>query len=201
MKKELNFFENWNDEQEESDSCENTSPQIDLQLRQLIKRVIESLLFSSAEPLPLPKIREITDEIAPLPPRHLKEILTELQNEYIATRRAFRLERIAQGFQLRTHEEYAPYIEKLNRQKRGEKLSYAATEVLTIIAYKQPITRPQIDAIRGVDSSGTVAQLLERDLIEPVGKLEVPGRPTLFSVTKEFLKHFGLSDIKDLTHA
>ncbi len=78
------------------------------------------------------------------------------------------------------------------------KLSHAATEVLAIIAYRQPITRPQIDAIRGVDSSGTLTQLLERNLVEPLGKLEAPGRPTLFGTTKEFLKHFGLKDLSEL---
>jgi segregation and condensation protein B len=201
MTKELNFFQEEIETTDEElplfDSAEE-QPQIEAHLCQLVKRVIEALLFASQDPLPLQKIRDVTDSIIPLPPRFLKKILKELQEDYISQQRAFRLEFIAQGYLLRTHEEYRPYIEMLYRQKRGEKLSYAATEVLAIIAYKQPITRPQIDAIRGVDSSGTVAQLLERNLIEPIGKLEAPGRPTLYGVTKEFLKHFGLSDVKDL---
>ena len=92
----------------------------------------------------------------------------------------------------------SPYIEAIGVSRRGEKLSQAAAEVLAIIAYKQPITRPQIDAIRGVDSSGTIYNLLERQLIEPLGKLEAPGRPTLFGITKNFLEHFGLKDVKQL---
>jgi segregation and condensation protein B len=172
--------------------------QVDSHIVHHVKRVVEALLFSSSEPLPLQKIREITDSISALKPRDLRKIIEELQQEYISQQHAFQIEEIAQGYVLRTHEEYAPYIDMLNRQKRGEKLSYASTEVLAIIAYRQPITRSQIDAIRGVDSSGTVAQLLERNLIEPVGKMETAGRPTLYGTTKEFLKHFGLRDISDL---
>lgn len=171
---------------------------IGMQVRSHTKRVIEALLFSSPDPLSIQKIREVTDTFCSMLPRHLRQILEELQQEYIAQQRAFRLEEIAQGYVLRTHEEYAPYIEILQKQKRGEKLSPAATEVLAIIAYRQPITRPQIDAIRGVDSSGTLMQLLERQLIETQGKLEAPGRPTLYVTTKEFLKHFGLKDQNDL---
>lgn len=172
--------------------------QIDNQLKSHMKRVIEALLFASAEPISLQKIRDVIDSFHPLKPRQIKKILDELQEDYISQQHAFRLEEIAQGYALRTHEEYAPYIELLYRNKRGEKLSHASTEVLAIIAYRQPMTRPQIDAIRGVDSSGTIAQLLERDLIEPRGKLEAPGRPTLYGTTNAFLKHFGLKDIEQL---
>ncbi|MBA3722658.1 MAG: SMC-Scp complex subunit ScpB [Parachlamydiaceae bacterium] len=207
MSKDLNFFNNdietLNLEEivQKFDDLNETNEdlaKIDVHLIQHVKRVIEALLFASNDPIPLLKIREITETIAPLKPRKLRQIIEELQQEYLTQKRAFKLEEIAQGYVLRTHEEYAPYIELHYRQRRGEKLSYAATEVLAIIAYRQPITRPQIDAIRGVDSSGTVAQLLERNLIEPVGKLEAPGRPMLYATTKEFLKHFGLKDITEL---
>lgn len=163
-----------------------------------VKRIIEALLFSSNTPIPFSKLREVTDSLQPLRPKILRELLDELQHEYIAQQRAFRLEEIAEGFIVRTCEEYAPYIDLMLRNKRTEKLSHAAAEVLAIIAYKQPATRPQIDAIRGVDSSGTVQNLLERQLIEPVGKLEAPGRPTLYGITKEFLLHFGLKNIAEL---
>lgn len=174
------------------------SEQIDQQLRRHVQRVIEALLFASPEPLTLAKIREVTDTIIPCRPRQLRDMLEELKQEYLAQARAFRLEEIAQGYVLRTHEEYSPYLDLLHRQKRGEKLSPASTEVLAIIAYRQPITRPQIDAIRGVDSSGTLVQLFERGLIEPIGKLEAPGRPTLYGTTREFLKHYGLKDLSEL---
>jgi segregation and condensation protein B len=178
-------------------SPKDSFDQIESQVRTHVKRVVEALLFSCPEPLSIQKIREVTDTFSALAPRHLRRILEELQQEYISQQRAFRLEEIAQGYVLRTHEEYAPYIEILQRQKRGEKLSPAGTEVLAIIAYRQPITRPQIDAIRGVDSSGTLMQLLERQLVETQGKLEAPGRPTLYVTTKEFLKHFGFKDHED----
>lgn len=163
-----------------------------------LKRIIEALLFASSEPLPFNKIREVTDTFKVIKPRFLRQILEELQHDYLTQQRAFRLEEIAQGFLMRSCEEYSSYIELLYRNKRTEKLSQAAAEVLAIIAYRQPITRPQIEAIRGVDSSGTVQNLLERQLIEPVGKLEAPGKPTLYGITKDFLKHFGLKDLKDL---
>lgn len=201
MARELNFLEDMQElkKEEGEDKEENFSLHtIDQALASHVKRVVEALLFTYPEPLPLVKIREITDTILPLRPRQLREIIEELKQEYIAQQRAFRLEEIAQGYILRTHEDYAPYLTLLHRQKRAEKLSSAATEVLAIIAYRQPITRPQIDAIRGVDSSGTIAQLLERDLIESLGKLEAPGRPTLYGTTKEFLKHFGLKDLNEL---
>jgi segregation and condensation protein B len=204
MTKELNLFQSELDAlstplETQEDALEGVDDsQIDQQLQHHLKRVIEALLFASHEPVPLTKIREITDTILPVRPRRLRQLVDELKQEYLAQQRAFKLEEIAQGYVLRTYEEYAPYLELLYRQKRGEKLSQASTEVLAIIAYRQPITRPQIDAIRGVDSSGTVMQLLERQLIEPVGKLEAPGRPTLYSTTKEFLKHFGLKDLSEL---
>lgn len=171
--------------------------QIDQQLQQHLKRVVEALLFASPDPLPFTKIREVTDTILPLRPVQLRQILNELKQDYITHQRAFQLEEIAQGYVLRTHEEYAPYLNLLHRQRRSEKLSHASTEVLAIIAYRQPITRPQIDAIRGVDSSGSLMQLLERQLIESMGKLDTPGRPTLYGTTREFLKHFGFKDLNE----
>lgn len=197
MAKELNLF------QSEIEVAMDEEPAVELeqisdQIRSHAKRVIEALLFSTHEPVQLNKIREVTDTFCAMAPRQIRGILEELKQEYIGHQRAFRLEEIAQGYVLRTHEEYAPYIDLLNRQRRGEKLSYAGTEVLAIIAYRQPITRPQIDAIRGVDSSGTLMQLLERQLVEPLGKLEAPGRPMLYGTTKEFLKHFGFKDISAL---
>jgi segregation and condensation protein B len=167
-------------------------------IRQQAKRIIEALLFASSDPLPFNKIREITDSFHPLKPRLLRDLINELQQEYLSQQRAFRLEEIAEGFLLRTCEEYSVFIDLLHRNKRTEKVSQASAEVLAIIAYKQPITRPQIESIRGVDCSGIVQNLLERQLIEPIGRLEAPGRPTLYGTTKYFLQHFGLKSIEDL---
>lgn len=166
--------------------------------RTRFKRIIEALLFVSHEPISFNKIREVLDSVEPLKPRQIQDLLQEMAEEYILQQRAFRLEEIAQGYILRTCKEYGPYIDSLFRNKRTEKLSPAAAEVLAIIAYRQPITRPQIEAIRGVDSSGIIQSLLERQLIEPVGRMEAPGRPTLYGITTYFLKHFGLRDLKEL---
>lgn len=163
-----------------------------------VKRLIEAMLFSGNEPLSFNKIREITDAFHPLKPRQIKDLIYELQTEYLTQQRGFRLEEIGEGYLLRTCEEFSPYIDLLYRNKRTERLSQAAAEVLAIIAYRQPITRPQIESIRGVDSSGVIVSLLERELIAAVGKMEAPGRPTLFGITQEFLTHFGLKDVKEL---
>lgn len=168
-------------------------------IRQQAKRIIEALLFASSDPLPFNKIREITDSFQPLKPRVLRDLINELQQEYLSQQRAFRLEEIAEGFLLRTCEEYSVFVDLLHRNKRTEKVSQASAEVLAIIAYKQPITRPQVEAIRGVDCSGIVQNLLERQLIEPIGRLDAPGRPTLYGTTKYFLQHFGLKSTEDLT--
>lgn len=167
-------------------------------LRKHVKGIIEALLFASSEPLPFQKIRDITDGFHPYPPKILLEIIQELKYDYLSQQRAFQLEEIAGGYLLRTCTEYQTYIEQIHRNKRGEKLSQAALEVLSIVAYRQPITRSQIDSIRGVDSSGVMQVLLDRQLIQSVGRLEAVGRPTLFGVTQEFLKHFGLKNVDDL---
>lgn len=180
------------------DVATSEEPDGELRTQVQLKRVIEALLFASGEPLPFNKIREITDTFHPLSTRELRNILQSIQEEYLLQQRAFRLEEIAQGYVLRTCEEYSPYIELLGRSKRNEKITQASAEVLAIIAYRQPITRAQIEGIRGVDCSGHISNLLERQLVQPVGKLEAPGRPTLYGITKDFLRHFGLRDIKEL---
>lgn len=168
-------------------------------IRQQAKRIIEALLFASSEPLPFNKIREIIDSFHPLKPKLLRDLINELQQEYLSQQRAFRLEEIAEGFLLRTCEEYSNFVDLLFKNKRTEKVSQASAEVLAIIAYKQPITRPQIEAIRGVDCSGIIQNLLERQLVEHAGRLEAPGRPMLYGTTKYFLLHYGLKSIEDLS--
>lgn len=171
---------------------------VENQLQFQLKRLIEALLFASSTPVSFEKLRQVVDSMHVLKPRMLRTLILELQHEYLSQRRAFRLEEIAQGFILRTCEEFGPYIDHLTTGRRGEKLSNAAAEVLAIIAYRQPVTRPQIDAIRGVDSSGTIQNLLERQLIEVVGKQETAGRPSLYGITKLFLEHFGLRSLQEL---
>lgn len=164
----------------------------------LIKRIVESLLFASNEALSFQRLRDIIEAKIPVKPKMLRDAIDDLQEDYAAQARAFRLEESPLGYLLKTKEEYAGYIEQLFRNKRTEKLSQAAIEVMAIIAYKQPITKPEVDAIRGVDCSGTLQNLLERELIEPRGKRDAPGRPTLYATTAHFLTHFGLRSLEEL---
>lgn len=163
-----------------------------------IKRILEALLFAHQAPLSFAKMREVINAHTPCKPRLLRRLLDEMNEDYAKMGRSFKLTEIAGGFQLRTLPQFAPYIETLLHNKRGEKLSPASLEVLAIIAYRQPITRPKVESIRGVDCSGVIHSLLERGLIEVVGRLEAPGRPSLYGVTKEFLIHFGLRDLSEL---
>ena len=163
-----------------------------------VKKIIEALLFASNEPLSFQRLREIIETKLPLKPKLLRDALEDLREDYIDQQRSFLLEENPLGYILKTREEYSGYVEQLFRNKRGEKLSQAAIEVMAIIAYKQPITKPQIDAIRGVDCSGTMQNLLERELVQHVGKLDAPGRPTLFGTTPHFLAHFGLKSLEEL---
>ncbi len=163
-----------------------------------LKQIIEALLFSSADPLPFKKIKEITDAHTPTAPTELKELIEELKREYQKEQRGYVIDEIAGGYLFRTIAETAPFVSLLHRDRRGERLSKAAMEVVAIIAYKQPITRAEIDRLRGVDSAGSLHSLLERGLIEVTGKLMQPGRPSQYGVTKRFLQHFGLKHLDEL---
>ena len=183
----------------ENIQAEQRAKQQERFIRQRGKQIIEALLFSHSDPLSFNKIKEIVDSFQVFKPRVVKDLIMELQQEYLSQQRAFRIEEIGEGFLLRTCEEYSPFIDILKNNKRSEKLSHASAEVLAIIAYKQPITRPQVEAIRGVDCSGIIYNLLERQLIESTGKLEAPGRPSLYGTTKDFLQHFGLRNTEELS--
>jgi segregation and condensation protein B len=165
-----------------------------------MKRIIEALLFASSEPLPLQKLKEVIQTHYPVRSSELKKLIETLSQEYENEGHAFQIAEIGGGYLLRTVEEMRPFLDVLHQDRRGDKLSRAATEVLAIIAYRQPITRREMEEIRGVDCSGTVISLTERGLIEPIGRKEAPGRPIQYGVTKQFLQYFGLKDLEDLTN-
>ncbi len=169
-----------------------------MELAKTAKQIIEALLFSSAEPLPLEKIHEIIQSFHPFTLIEVKELLTSIKEKYAREDQALQLDEVSNAFILRTKLIFRPYIEKLKGIKRQEKLSMAAYEVLAIISHKQPITRASIDAIRGVDSSNIVYSLIDKELIHSMGKEESLGRPTLYGVTSKFLSHFGLKNLEDL---
>ncbi|MFH0813767.1 MAG: SMC-Scp complex subunit ScpB [Pseudomonadota bacterium] len=156
--------------------------------------ILESLLFSSEMPIKVEKFHEIFPDI---PQKELREIIIELKGEYERLNRSFSIREVANGFQLCTKPEYSEWIKKF-KKIRPSRLSSATMETLAIIAYKQPITRAEIDEIRGVDSGGIIRSLLERKLVKLLGKKEVPGRPLLYGTTPKFLVMFGLKGLKDL---
>ena len=158
-----------------------------------LESIIESLVFASDKPLALKQLGDLMGESDLI---KIREHVTAIQNRYPSTR-GIQLHGVAGGFQFRTSPENATYVQKLLAQK-PVRLSRAQLETLAIVSYRQPITRPEIDEIRGVDSGGALKTLLDRSLIRILGKREEPGRPMLYGTTKDFLEFFNLSDLKDL---
>ncbi len=156
--------------------------------------IIESLLFASGEPLSLKDISEIIE----LNTLDTKEILQKMIREYEIEKRGIKLIEIEKKYQLVTKEENSCFIEQLLKTNSSQSISQAALETLSIVAYKQPVTRVDVDEIRGVKSDRALQTLLQKSLIKETGRLDVPGRPILYSTTEEFLKHFGLESIKEL---
>lgn len=159
------------------------------------KAVLECLLFATTEPLGLRQIREA---IHPMDMKALQALVVELQNEYDQRGCGLQIVELAGGYQMATRPRYANWLVNFQKKKRRSGLSVAMLETLAIIAYKQPIIRAEIDAIRGVDSSGVVHSLQETGLIEVVGQKQVPGRPNLYGTTNDFLKYFGLKSLSDM---
>lgn len=161
--------------------------------RSQLKSVLESLLFVAEAPLTIQRLAEAAGETDK---KEILAVLMELQSEYENHARGIRLVEVAGGYQMRTPKENAEQIKKLY-QGRPSRMSRATLETLAIIAYKQPLTRAEIEEIRGVDVDGVLSTLLERQLIRIVARKDVPGRPFLYGTTREFLELFNL---KDLTH-
>ena len=159
-----------------------------------IKSIIESILFVTGEPLSL---REIAINLE-MPPRYVEEVLNEMILDYETSSRGIKLISIKDEYQLVTKSENSDYIQKLLKKNKIQSLSQASLESLAIIAYKQPITRIDIDEIRGVKSESAIQKLIEKNLIKESGRLDVPGRPILYSTTDEFLRQFELNDLKEL---
>lgn len=154
--------------------------------------IVESLLFAADKPLTLKQIGDLVGE-GDL--SHVREAVASLEAHYYE--RGIQLHAVAGGHQFRTHPKNASWVQKLLAQK-PVRLSRALLETLAIVAYRQPITRPEIDEIRGVDSGGTLKTLMDRVLVRILGKKEEPGRPILYGTTRDFLEFFNLKDLKDL---
>ena len=157
-------------------------------------QVIEALLFAADAPVKLNRLAELAE----VPPETVRAVIDGLNANYQETGRTFRVQRVAQGFQLYTMPMYAEFVRRLYQHQYTHKLSRAALEVLAIIAYKQPVTRPEVEQLRGVDCSGPLVTLLERRLIATYGRASRPGNPFLYRTTPEFLRYFGLAGLEDL---
>lgn len=157
------------------------------------KAIIEALLFVSTEPLSIEQITKITD----IPAEEVQELIYNLQKKYAQEGHGFYIIEVANGFQFTTKSEYFSFVEKLYKPRLSS-LSHAALETLAIIAYKQPITRSEIEAIRGVKVDKTINTLAEKKLVEEKGRKDSPGKPILFGTTNEFLQYFGLKDLSQL---
>lgn len=160
-----------------------------------IKSAIEALLFVSGNPLTIKDFSNALNVEEDL----ILQILEEMINGYeLDEQRGIKLISINKEYQLVSKAENSEYIQKLLKKNKRQSLSQASLESLAIIAYKQPITRIDIDEIRGVKSESAIQKLIERDLIKEVGRLDVPGRPILYGTTEEFLRQFGLKELKEL---
>lgn len=158
------------------------------------KGIIESLLFTFGEPLSYKHIGEVLD----LDVRKVKKLIGKMKVEYSTLSRGLVIKEFNDKVQLSTKPEYGSYIKKLVKSDSRQNLSQAALETLALTAYKQPITKSEIDDIRGVRSDRAVATLLERGLIKEAGRLEATGRPILYTTTDDFLKYFGFKNINEL---
>jgi len=159
-----------------------------------LKSVVESLLFVHDQPLSLDRLALILEEHER---SDIRQALDELVQEYGASERGIVLAQVAGGYQLRSRPENADYIRRLTRSK-GVKFSQSALETLAIIAYRQPVTRAEVEYLRGVDSGGVLKSLLEKKLLRILGKKDVPGKPLIYGTSREFLELFSLKDLASL---
>jgi segregation and condensation protein B len=157
--------------------------------------VVEALLFASDVPLEAERIREVLDLENGAAAR---ELIAELMARYEAEPRGLSIVEVGGGFRMVTRPELAPWLVRLARARSRVRLSRPALESLAIIAYKQPVSKPELDAVRGVNSDAVIENLLERRLIRIAGRKEAPGRPFLYETTREFMVAFGLRDLNDL---
>ncbi|MBI3252984.1 MAG: SMC-Scp complex subunit ScpB [Candidatus Omnitrophica bacterium] len=165
-----------------------------------LKSVVEALLFASDRPLPPDEIclAFSADEGEAVTPDAVREAIGILKSEYESEGRGFRLCEIAGGFQLMTDPRFAPTLRCFYQAREKKKLSQASLETLSVIAYRQPVAKADVEFVRGVNVDGALKTLLEKELVKVVGRKDVPGRPMLYGTTPFFLEHFGLSSLEEL---
>lgn len=160
-----------------------------------IKGVVEALIFAADKPISLQEMKELLTEVDG---QDIRDIIGRLQKEYESQGRSFHIVEVAGGFRMSTRPQFGDWLKKFYKFRHRERLSQASLETLSIIAYKQPIIRAEIEAIRGVDVAGVLHSLLEKKLIRVMGRKEVIGRPLIYGTTNQFLEHFGLKSLSEL---
>lgn len=158
------------------------------------KQIVEALIVAAGEPVSAARLAEI---VPGLDAAEVASLVAELRGEYEAQGRALEIWEVAGGYQLRTHASVAPYLRLLHRE-RAVRLTRAALETLSVIAYRQPVTRAEVEHVRGVDAGPVLKSLVDRKLVRIAGHREVPGRPLVYATTKRFLELFGLPKLADL---
>ena len=159
-----------------------------------IKAIIENILLAADQPVSVTQFKNLLgDEVEKV---SFKSVLEELIDEYNS--RNLQILQVAEGYQLCTRHDYSDWVRKFLKFDKTTKLSQPSLDTLAIIAYKQPLTKAEVEEIRGVDSSGVVRTLLEKKVISPGGRKKVPGRPIMYRTTRKFLEYFGLRDLSDL---
>ncbi|MEW5900723.1 MAG: SMC-Scp complex subunit ScpB [Acidobacteriota bacterium] len=160
-----------------------------------LKEIIESLIFISLEPLSLEKIKEVLSDI---PEAEVEAAARELVQSYASSGRGIQIVQSAGGYVFTTRPEFDGYVRRLLKIDRRSKLSSAALEALSIVAYHQPVTLSEISALRNVDSSYTIKTLLQKKLVKIVGRKKSPGNPLIYRTTERFLAYFGLNSLEEL---
>ena len=160
-----------------------------------VKSILEAILFAASEPISIKQLSQVLSDVSS---RQIRPLLMQLRDEYDESKRSFQLIEIAEAFQICTRPEYHGWIEKFYTRQVRVKLSPSALEALAIVAYKQPTTRAEIEAIRGVNSDSVVNSLIEKGLIRIAGRKPGAGRSLLFATTDTFLEQFGLKNLSDL---
>ena len=159
------------------------------------KQILEALLFAAEEPLPARRIAAMIEEAAP---ESIADLVRDLNADYLREDRAFHVQEVAGGYRLVTRPEFASWVADLRASDASPRLSQAALETLSIVAYKQPVTRAELESIRGVTVEGVLKTLVDRELVRITGREEGMGRPLLYGTTDHFLEYFGLPSLDAL---
>ncbi len=159
-----------------------------------VKALLEALLFASSKPVTI----DVLADVSGVDSKEAVTVLEDLADEYRKEGRGFELLEIAGGYQLRSKELFSGHITNLFQKKARRRFSKSGLETLAMVAYRQPVTRAEIEELRGVDSGGVLKTLLSLDMVKVLGRKETPGRPILYGTTREFLEYFGLRDLESL---